>query len=89
MNGSKEFHDENNRIFIVENLQEVDKCFLIIDKDRTVVKSIKWIYNEFANGGDQNYNKISERTISEEYGIELIEGLKIKIQSFSWLLNFN
>ena len=37
LKGRKEFQDENERVFIVENLRLVDKCFLSIDKDRTVI----------------------------------------------------
>ena len=66
LKGSKEFQDENERVFIVENLRLVDKCFLSIDIDRTVIESIKMIFNQFgdqyklafANGGDQNNNTI-------------------------------
>ena len=94
LKGSKEFQDENERLFIVENLRLVDKCFLSIDKDRTVIESIKMILNKFgneyqfafANGGDQNNKTIPERQICEEIGIELIDGLGGKIQSSSWLL---
>ena len=94
LKGSKEFQDEKERVFIVENLKLVDKCFLSIDKDRTVVESIKMINNEFgneyqlafANGGDQNNETIPERLICDELGIELIDGLGDKIQSSSWLL---
>jgi hypothetical protein len=72
----------------------VDKCFLSIDKDRTVVESIRMIYDlfndkyqlAFANGGDQNNDTIPERPICEKLGIELIDGLGGKIQSSSWLL---
>jgi cytidyltransferase-like protein len=32
LKGSKEFQDENERVFIVKNLRLVDKCFLSIDK---------------------------------------------------------
>lgn len=94
LKGSKEFQDEAERVFIIENLRIVDKCFLSIDKDRTVVKSIKMIFNKFgsdlqltfANGGDQNNDSIPERHVCEELGIELIDGLGGKIQSSSWLL---
>lgn len=94
LKGSKEFQDENERLFIVENIRLVDKCFLSIDKDRTVVESIKMIFNEFgswyqfsfANGGDQNNETIPERPICEDLGIDLIDGLGGKIQSSSWLL---
>jgi len=95
LKGSKEFQDENERVFIVENLRLVDKCFLSIDKDITVVESIKMIFNQFgkeyklafANGGEQNNDTIPERPICIELGIELIDGLGVKIQSSSWLLN--
>ena len=95
LKGSKEFQDENEKVFIVENLRMVDKRFLSIDKDRTVVESIKMIFNgfgneyqlAFANGGDQNNDTIPERPICEEWGTELIDGLGGKIQSSSWLLN--
>jgi cytidyltransferase-like protein len=94
LKGSKEFQDEKERVFIVENLRLVDKCFLSVDKDRTVVESIKMIFNQFgneyqlafANGGDQNNDTIPERAICEELGIELIDGLGRKIQSSSWLI---
>jgi cytidyltransferase-like protein len=95
LKGSKEFQDEKERVFIVESLRLVDKCFLSVDKDRTVTESIKMIFNQFgneyqlafANGGDQNNDTIPERPICEELGIELIDGLGCKIQSSSWLLN--
>jgi len=95
LKGSKEFQDEKERVFIVENLRVVDKCFLSIDKDITVVETIKEIYRQygeqyhltFANGGDQNNETIPERPICDELGIELIDGLGGKIQSSSWLLN--
>jgi cytidyltransferase-like protein len=95
LKGSKEFQDEKERFFIVENLRLVDKCFLSIDKDRTVIETIKMIHNmfqmeyqfAFANGGDQNNETIPERATCEELGIQLIDGLGIKIQSSSWLLN--
>lgn len=94
LKGSKEFQDEKERIFIVESLRLVDKSFLSIDKDRTVIESIKMIFEKFgneydlvfANGGDQNNDTIPERSICEELGIELIDGLGGKIQSSSWLL---
>ena len=95
LKGSKEFQDENERIFIVENLRLVDKCFLSIDQDRTVVETIKMIFNDFgkeyqlafANGGDQNNDTIPERLICEQLKIKLVDGLGGKIQSSSWLLN--
>lgn len=95
LKGSKEFQNENERVIIVENLRIVDKCFLSIDDDRTVIESIKMVFNKFgndyqiafANGGDQNNDTIPERQICEKLGIELIDNLGSKIQSSSWLLN--
>ena len=97
LKGSKEFQDEQERLFIVENLRFFDKWILSIDKDRTVVESIKMIYEQFgnehqlafANGGDQINDTIPERPICEELGVELIDGLGGKIQSSSWLLKKN
>jgi D-beta-D-heptose 7-phosphate kinase/D-beta-D-heptose 1-phosphate adenosyltransferase len=95
LKGSKEFQNEDERLIIIQNLKIVDKCFLSIDKDRTVTETIKNIFNNFssefdfafANGGDQNNESIPERALCEELGIELIDGLGEKIQSSSWLLN--
>ena len=95
LKGSKEFQDQNERMFIVENLRMVDKCILSIDIDRTVVESLRLIfchfgdyYNfSFANGGDQNNDSIPEKNICDELGIELLDGMGEKIQSSSWLLN--
>lgn len=91
---SKEFQSESERVLIVENLKMVDKCFLSIDKDRTVIETIKFIYNNFngnydlffANGGDQNNDTIPERKICEDLNIQMIDGLGEKVQSSSWLL---
>jgi cytidyltransferase-like protein len=95
LKGSKEFQDENERAYILENLRLVDNCFMSIDKDRTVVETIKMIFYKFsnnyqfafANGGDQNNDTIPEKSICEVLGIDLIDGLGAKIQSSSWLLN--
>ena len=95
LKGSKVFQDELERLFIVENIGLVDKCIISIDRDRTVIETIKKIHSlygfqfdlAFANGGDQNNDTIPERKICEELGIELLDGLGGKIQSSSWLLN--
>jgi D-beta-D-heptose 7-phosphate kinase/D-beta-D-heptose 1-phosphate adenosyltransferase len=73
----------------------VDKAILSVDEDRTVCATLKKISQEygseyelsFANGGDQNNDTIPERSVCEEMGISLIDGLGDKIQSSSWLLN--
>ena len=95
LKGSTEFQKEQERIFIVSNIKSVDHCILSIDKDRTVIKTIEKISQDFAkeydlnfaNGGDQNNNIIPERSICDQMGISLIDGLGDKIQSSSWLLD--
>jgi D-beta-D-heptose 7-phosphate kinase/D-beta-D-heptose 1-phosphate adenosyltransferase len=94
LKGSKEFQDENERLFIVSHIKPVDKAFLSIDKDRTVIESIRKIVNDhkdqydfiFANGGDQNNQSIPEAEVCNELGVKLLDGLGDKIQSSSWLL---
>ena len=94
LKGSKEFQQEDERLFIVSNIKAVDKAFLSVDQDRTVCASIKMIHDQFgdsyelgfANGGDQNNDSIPEVPICEKLGINLIDGLGEKIQSSSWLL---
>jgi cytidyltransferase-like protein len=95
LKGSKEFQKEEERLFIVQNIKAVDKAIISVDKDRTVCKSIRSIFEAFgqeyqlgfANGGDQDNNSIPEAPICEELNIQLIDGLGDKIQSSSWLLN--
>ena len=94
LKGSKEFQQEQERVFIVSNIKSVNHCILSIDQDRTVCKTIQKIALDFgedydlsfSNGGDQNNNTIPERSICDQMGISLIDGLGDKIQSSSWLL---
>ena len=94
LKGSKDFQMEDERLFIVQHIKEVDQAFISIDQDRTVCKTIEMIHSQFclsyqlafANGGDQNNNSIPERPICQTLGIELIDGLGDKIQSSSSLL---
>ncbi len=94
LKGSKEFQHEDERLFIVKHIKEVDQAFLSIDQDRTVCKTLEFLNDQFgikfrlafANGGDQNNNSIPEAPICQALGIELIDGLGDKIQSSSWLL---
>jgi cytidyltransferase-like protein len=94
LKGSKEFQDEDERIFIIQNLKMVDRVFLSIDKDRTVCETIGMIHSLedqsdelfFAKGGDQINDTIPERQVCDWLGIKLIDGLGDKIQSSSWLI---
>ena len=85
---------QDERVLIIEELLITDKVFLSIDKDLSVVLSLRQIFNEFeneydfyfANGGDQDNNSIEEFSICKKLGIGMIDGLGDKIQSSSWLL---
>ena len=95
LKGSKEFMLQEERKLIVENIKSVDKVFLSIDKDKTVIKTIEKISNQFsseyilyfANGGDQDNLSIPESDICKNLGIKMIDGLGDKVQSSSWILN--
>lgn len=95
LKGSKEFMLEDERLLIVSNIKGVDKVFLSIDEDRSVIKTIQKIHNDyeskyklyFSNGGDQKNQIIPERKICEKLKIKLIEDMGQKVQSSSWLLN--
>lgn len=95
LKGSKEFQNEDERLFIVQHIKEVDRAFLSIDQDRTVCMTLEYLHQHFggnfnlafANGGDQTNQSIPEVSICRSLGIELIDGLGDKIQSSSWLLN--
>lgn len=95
LKGSKEFMKLDERLEIVSNLKSVDWAIIAIDKDREVAKTIQLIYDTnkdeydkfiFTNGGDQTTASISEKSICDNLGIEMIFGLGDKIQSSSWLL---
>ena len=96
LKGSAEFQDEEERLKIVSSLRVVDRAYLSIDKDRTVIETIRALVSEnntthrkfmFANGGDQNNDTIPEAEICNQLNVELVDGLGNKIQSSSWLLN--
>ena len=94
LKGSNEFQDEDERMFIIQNLKMVDRVFLSIDTDRTVCQTISTIHSLedssdelfFANGGDQINDTIPERQVCDWLGIKLIDGMGDKIQSSSWLI---
>ena len=94
LKNSRKFMDENERILIINELAISDKVLLSVDKDRTVCKTIKKIYNQysnkyelyFANGGDQDSSSSPETELCKKIGVGVIDGLGLKIQSSSWLL---
>ena len=97
LKGSKEFMNEDERKYIINELSIVDEVLLSIDNDNSVWKSISKIndmYSDdykilFGNGGDQTNDNIPEKSICEKLNIKLIDGLGEKIQSSSWLIKKN
>ena len=87
--------DEMERLEIVKNIKVVDRAFLSVDVDRTVLKSLERIisfYGDefeyiFVNGGDQFFSESPERNLCVKNGVKMIDGLGSKIQSSSSLLN--
>ena len=95
LKGSTEFMKEEERYEIVSNLKPVDWAIIAIDKNREVAKTVQLIYEThkdmydkfiFANGGDQLTYSISEKSMCDKLGIEMVFGIGDKIQSSSWLL---
>jgi cytidyltransferase-like protein len=95
LKGSTEFMKEDERKEIVSNIKAVDWTIIAIDKNIEVAKTIQVIYEAnkeeydkfiFSNGGDQLTYSISEKSMCDKLGIEMVFGLGDKIQSSSWLL---
>ena len=87
LKGSKEFMDEQERLYIVSSLRCVDQVFLSIDKDSTVCESLTHLHPHiFAKGGDRFSTEIPEAKVCEKLGIRMVDGLGAKVQSSSWLL---
>lgn len=98
MKGSKEFMNQAERKYVVENLKSVDGAVISFDENRMVNTTLERIYNLykdefqrfiFSNGGDQTAETIGEKEVCERLGIEMVFGLGKKIQSSSWLLKNN
>ena len=78
----------------IKALKNVSYAIISIDKDKTQSETLKYLALEhsdnydlfFANGGDQNNERIPEFEVCKNLGIGLIDGLGDKIQSSSWLL---
>ena len=88
LKGSFPFMSVKDRIRIVGALKSVDKVFLSIDKDKTVIESLKKIKPDiFANGGDRkNINDVPEAEICQQLGIRMVDGLGKKNRASSKLI---
>lgn len=83
LKGSKVFMNEQERCAIIRALRCVDEVVLSIDKDRTVIETLKMIKPDiFAKGGDSTDTNVPEKDVCGK----LILGVGgDKIQSSSWL----
>lgn len=72
------FMDAEERIEIIKGFECVDEVFESIDKDNTVIESIRYLSKEndlkvFANGGDRKSKKmVPETDICDELGINMV-----------------
>jgi glycerol-3-phosphate cytidylyltransferase/D-beta-D-heptose 7-phosphate kinase/D-beta-D-heptose 1-phosphate adenosyltransferase len=72
--------EQDERAFVVEALGHVDEVIVSIDKDSSVVQTLKLIAEKykdhkiiFANGGDRESEKdIPEDIVCKEYNIEMV-----------------
>ncbi len=87
------FMPEQERIEIIKALRYADDVVLSVDKDGSVIESLKMIAKKypgelyFAKGGDRNVDNIPEKKICAKLGIKIISNVGGgKIQSSSWLL---
>jgi D-beta-D-heptose 7-phosphate kinase/D-beta-D-heptose 1-phosphate adenosyltransferase len=96
----KSFMTCAERIKIISALKDVDLVIKSIDKDKTVCKTIQFIYDTyqenslsngekyeyiFAKGGDAFSSSVPEKKICDELKITIIDNLGKKIQSSSVL----
>jgi len=95
--GSVPFMPEQERIEIIKALRYADEVVLSVDKDGSVIESLKIVAKKFpkaklffAKGGDRNSGNIpeSEKKICEEFKIIVVNNIGgDKVQSSSWLLS--
>ena len=94
LKGSREFMNQEERLYIIESLKPVDYALISVDNDKTQCKSLAEVFAMFgkkfnlifANGGDQTNESIPEAETCNILSIKMVDGLGKKIQSSSWLL---
>jgi len=91
--GSVPFMLEQERIEIVKALKYADDVVLSIDKNASVVESLKMVAKKypgelfFAKGGDRHSGNIPEVGVCEEFNIKIINNVGgAKVQSSSSLI---
>ena len=80
--------NQADRMKIVSAIKGVDKVFLSVDKDKTVIKSLAKLKPDiFANGGDRkSLNDVPEYEICQKLKIKMVDGLGKKIRASSALI---
>ncbi len=88
LKGSVPFMNQADRLRIIAALRDVDKTFLSVDKDKTVIKSLAKVKpNIFANGGDRHsIGDVPEYAICQKLNIKMVDGLGKKIRASSKLI---
>ncbi len=100
LKGSMPFMAEQERIEIIKALRYADDVVLSIDKDGSVIESLKMVAKKylpagrqvpvelfFAKGGDRNSGNIPELAVCKEHNIKIVDGVGGgKVQSSSGLL---
>ena len=91
--GSVPFMSEKERIEIIKALRYADDVVLSVDKDGSVIESLKNVAKlypgelYFAKGGDRHSGNIPEDKVCAELNIKIIDNVGGgKVQSSSWLL---
>ncbi len=83
-----EFMPINERMQIVQALEDVDEVFESIDQDQSQCASLAHLKPDiFANGGDRHQGNVPETPICKSLNIEMIDGLGAKVQSSSDLVS--
>ena len=92
---SEVFQDQEFRMKVVDSIKGVDQVFLAVDEDWSVCESITamaekirakyWAETKiiFGKGGDRFAGNIPEVQVCEESGIEIRDGLGVKIHNSS------
>ena len=73
-----------DRMRIVSALRIVDEVVKSIDTDRTIRRTLEMVNPDiFANGGDRHNQEIPEAEVCRKCGIEIVDGMGVKIRSSS------
>ena len=92
---SEVFQDQEFRMKVVDSIKGVDQVFLAVDEDWSVCESIRAIAEKirakywaemkiiFGKWGDRFAGNIPEVQVCEELGIEIRDGLGVKIHNSS------